>query len=120
MLPSIVPNLLVRAEDITLFASRSEALFMIFQAIFPAGRQNWLPVLESLRRASTPLISWRQRRNLLDAVMIVRGEDEALALEIMNSVDDPKLKRKIERTWVTSDPDLPRPFFWTTESGLRR
>jgi hypothetical protein len=120
MLPSIIPELLLRADDIKLFASRSEALFLIFQAVFPAGRKQWLPVLESLRRASTPLINWRQRRNLLDTVMIVRAEDEALALEIMNSVDDLKLKRKMERTWATSDPGLPRPFFWTTESGLRR
>jgi hypothetical protein len=114
MLPSIVPELLLRADDIWIFASRSEALFMLFQAIFPGGRENWLPVLESLRRASTPLINWRQRRNLLEAVMIVRGEDEALALEIMNSVVDEKLKRKMERTWATSEPHLPRPFFWIT------
>jgi|SRR5215510_1533014 len=114
MLPSIIPDLLVRAEDIKLFASRSEALFLIFQAVFPAGSEHWRPVLESLRQASMPLINWRQRRNLLDTIMIVRGEDEALALEIMNSVDDPKLKKKIERTWATSEPGLPRPFFWTT------
>src|SRR5690349_16269134 len=37
MLPAIVSNLLVRAQGIENFGSRSEALFMIFQAIFPAG-----------------------------------------------------------------------------------
>ena len=116
MLASVIPNLLLRAEDIKLFASRSEALFMIFQAVFPAGREYWRPVLESLRQASTPLINWRQRRNLLDAVMLVRGEDEELALEMMNSVADAKLKSKIERTWARSEPLLPRPFFWTTDS----
>lgn len=116
MLPSIIPNLLVRAEDITILASRSEALFLIFQAVFPAGDKHWRPVLESLRQASAPLISWRQRRNLLNAVMIVRGEDEALALEITNSVDNLKLKRKIERTWATSEPAFPRRFFWTTDA----
>jgi hypothetical protein len=116
MLPSIIPNLLLRADDIEILASRSEALFLLFQAVFSGGAQNWLPVLESLRRASTPLINWRQRRNLLDAVMIVRGEDEELALEITNSVDDPKLKRKIERTWATSEPLPPRRFFWTTDT----
>jgi len=116
MLASIVSDLLVRAQSIELFASRSEALFMIFAAIFPAGRKYWRPVLESLRKASTPLINWRQRRNLLYAVMIVRGEDEKLALEIMNSVSDPKLKKKIEREWTRSEPWPPRPFFWTTNS----
>jgi hypothetical protein len=116
MLPSIIPDLLHRAEGIQILASRSEALFLVFQAIFPAGSKHWRPVLESLRRASTPLINWRQRRNLLSAVMIVRGEDEKLALEITNSLDDPKLKSKIERTWAKSEPALPRPFFWTTNA----
>jgi len=116
MLASVIPDLLRRAEDIKLFASRSEALFLIFQAVFPAGRYYWRSVLESLRRASTPLINWRQRRNLLDAVMIVRGEDEELALEIMNSVADAKLKSKMERTWATSEPLPPRRFFWTTDA----
>jgi hypothetical protein len=115
MLPSIVPDLLRRAEDIEILASRSEALFLIFQAIFPAGSKHWRPVLESLRRASTQLMSWRQRRNLLDAIMIVRGEDEKLALEITNSIDDQKLKGKIERIWAASEPRLPRRFFWTTD-----
>jgi hypothetical protein len=115
VLPSIVPDLLHRAEDIEILASRSEALFLVFQAIFPAGSKHWRPVLDSLRRASASLISWRQRRNLLDAVMIVRGEDEKLALDITNSIDNQKLKGKIERIWAASEPRLPRRFFWTTD-----
>ena len=114
MFPSVIPELLVRAEQIENLASRSEALFLLFQAIFPAGRKHWQAVLASLRKASTPLISWRQRRNLLDAILIVRGEDEELALEIKNSLDDQKLKGKIERMWATAESRLPRQFFWTT------
>jgi hypothetical protein len=116
MLPSVIAELLLRAEEIEILASRSEALFLLFQAVFPAGRKNWLPVLESLRRASTPLISWRQKRNLSDAIMIVRGEDEQLALEIVNALDDLKLKKKIEKTLTISEPRLPRQFFWTTDA----
>jgi len=114
ILPSVIPELLRRAKDIEILGSRSEALFLLFQAVFPAGRENWLPVLQSLREASTPLISWRQRRNLCDAILIVWGEDERLALEIINGLDDAKVKKKIEKLLASSKPGVPRPFFWTT------
>ena len=78
------------------------------------GREIWFPILQSLREASTPLINWRQRRNLRDAVLIVWGEDEQLGLEIVHGLDDVKLKRKIEKMLATSERCVPRRFFWTT------
>jgi hypothetical protein len=115
-LPSVLPELLVLAKEIDLLVSRSQALFLLFQAVFPAGRESWLPVLQSLREASTPLISWRQRGNLRDAVLIVWNEDEQLAAEIINGLDDPKLKKQIEKIIASSERRFPRPFFWTTAS----
>jgi hypothetical protein len=114
LLPSIIPNLLRRAKDIENMGSRSEAIFILFQAIFPAGRHNWFPVLQSLREASIPLINWRQRRNLCEAVLIVSSEDQKLATEITNGLSDPKLKNKIEKQLATAKAHPPRPFFWTT------
>ena len=113
MLPAFIPELLLRAQDIEILASRSEALFLLFQAVFPAGREYWLTVFQSLRGASIPLISWRQRRNLCDAISIVWGEDRLLALEVLNDLDDAKLKKKIEKLLATSEPSVPREFFWT-------
>jgi hypothetical protein len=78
--------------------------------VFPASREHWLPVLDSLRQASRPLISWRQKRNLTDGIMIVRGEDEQLALEIYDAVDDEKLKKKITKLWAIHERHLPRNF----------
>ena len=116
MLASIIPELLVLAKEIKLLVSRSEALFLLFQAVFPAGQKIWLPVLESLREASTPLIGWRQRRNLTEAVLIIWSEDQNLAAELISDLSDLKLKKKIERTIATGERRLPRPFFWTTGS----
>jgi len=116
LLPSVIPELLLRAEEIELMVSRSEAVFLLFQAVFPAGREHWLPVLDSLRQASTPLISWRQKRNLADAIMIVRSEDEQLAFEIYDAVDDQKLKRKITKMWAIPELHLPRKFFWPADA----
>src|SRR6185369_2746252 len=116
LLPSVIPELLLRAEEIKLLVSRSEALFLLFQAVFPAGREHWLPVLDSLRQASTPLISWRQKRNLTDAIMIVRGEDEQLAFEIYDAIEDQKVKKKITKMWAIPERYLPRNFFWSADA----
>jgi hypothetical protein len=114
LLPSIVPDLLRRAKDIENMGSRSEAIFTLFQAVFPAGRKSWFPVLQSLREASTPLINWRQRRNLCDAVLIVRNEDPHLVREISSGLDDLKLKEKTEKLLATSKVYKPRAFFWVS------
>jgi len=114
LLSSVIPDLLLRAEDIQILSSRSEALFLLFQAVFPAGGVSWFPVFESLRMASTPLISWRQRRNLGDAILMIWNEDQPLAQEILSALDDVKLKKKVEKLLATSEPVVPRAFFWTT------
>lgn len=112
MLDSIIPELLNQAEHIELLASRSEALFLLFQAVFPAGREKWFGILQALMRASENLINWRQRRNLRDAILIVWNDDAELAKEIISHLEDSKLKRQIESGIMKSEQHLPRPFFW--------
>lgn len=114
MLPSVIPELVKRANDIENLGSRSEALFLLFQAVFPAGRKHWLAVFQSLREASAPLRNWRQRRNLGDALSIVWTEDKPLAQEVVSALEDVKLKTKIEKLLTAEEQALPRPFFWTT------
>ena len=109
-LDALIPELLNQAEQIELFASRSEALFLLFQAVFPAGREKWLVVLRALLKASAPLISWRQKRNLRDAVLIVWNEDVELAEEIISHLEDGKLKRQIEIRIKNSELWTPRRF----------
>lgn len=117
-LPGIMEDLLLLSEDVSPKASRSEALFLLFQAVFPAGRDHWRPVLRSLCDASIPIVHWRQGRNLLDTVLIVSNEDPSLASELIEMVDDPKLKGRIERALV-SQASYVRPFFWTSD-GVKR
>jgi hypothetical protein len=111
-LVEIIPQLLDRAKAIDLLASRSEALFLVFQAVFPAGREKWLEVFRALIGASNPLINWRQKRNLRDTILIVWSEDQELANEIIANVPDSKLRRQIERRIANADIPLPRAFFW--------
>ncbi len=108
----ITPELLNRAKEIELLASRSEALFLIFQAVFPAGREKWFDILDALIKASVPLINWRQKRNLRDIILIIGNEDEELARKLINGIEESKIRRQIEKRMANLEWRLPRPFFW--------
>jgi hypothetical protein len=107
-----VPTLLRRAQDITLLASRSEALFLLFQAVRPCSYEKWHNIFESLVAASSPLLSWRQGRNLRDALLMVAGEHPRLVEEVLDKVADDKLNRHIRRRLEAREFRIPRPFFW--------
>jgi hypothetical protein len=111
-LHSIIPGLAEQTNKIDLLASRSEALFLLFQAVFPAGREYWLEVFQALQESSDPLINWRQKRNLRDAVWMVWNEDAELAKAITDKLETSRLKRQIESRIASGRRRLPRPFFW--------
>ena len=107
------PSLAV-ANEIASLASRSEALFLLFQATKPGMQTNWLPVLEGLMKASFPTLHWRQSRNLSEAILIVAAEDSSLANDILRQLPEGKLKTQIEKRLNKLDPTIPRLrlFFW--------
>jgi hypothetical protein len=110
-LRSIIPELKKEAKKIDILASRSEALFLVLQAVFPAGREYWLDILQALRESSEPMINWRQKRNLRDAVWIVWGDDKDLAQSIIDDLEGGRLKRQIESGIASGRRRLPRLFF---------
>jgi hypothetical protein len=93
-------------------ASRSEALFLIFQAVYPAGRRWWFPVLVELRDASHPAVHWRQARSIRDAVLIAASEDADFARDFCPGVRNDRARSQIERALARSERRSPRPFFW--------
>jgi hypothetical protein len=112
---TIVHPLLALANEIPSLASRSEALFLLFQATRPGMQTDWLPVLEGLIEASFPTVHWRQSRALSEAILIVAAEDSRLANDILHRLPEGKLKTQIEKRLNTLDltNNRPRVFFWT-------
>jgi hypothetical protein len=107
-----LPELLRRAQDITLLASRSEALFLLFQAVRPCSYEMWYTIFVSLVAASSPLLSWRQGRNLRDALLMIAGDYPQLAEMVLDEVADDRLNRHIRRRLAAREFIKPRPFFW--------
>lgn len=111
---TIVIPLLAVANAIPSFASRSEALFLLFQAAKPGMQTDWLPVLEGLIKASFPTLHWRQSRSLSAAILIVATDDNRLANDILHRLPDGRLKTQIEKRLIKLDPTKNRLrwFFW--------
>lgn len=111
---TIVLPLLAVANAIPSFASRSEALFLLFQATKPGMQANWLPILQELIKASFPTLHWRQRRNLSEAILMVAAEDNGLANDILHRLPEDRLKTQIEKKLNKLDPTKNRLrwFFW--------
>lgn len=113
LLRPALAELLERVPSIEPAASKSEALFILFQAVFPAGSDMWRPIFDALISGSLPVEHWRQRRNLADAIEIVWNDDKRLASQIISGLDDVKLKQRVVKAIERGRLRSPRPFFWT-------
>ena len=104
--------ILLQSQGVTPMASRSEALFLIFQAVVIGEAHAWASVFGLLMDASSPPRHWRQGRNIRDAVLIVASRDVGLAHRAMAQLDDAKLRRKLEGKLASGVCSQPRAFFW--------
>jgi hypothetical protein len=93
-------------------ASRCEALFLVYQAVFPAGRRYWLSVLSDLAGCADPTAHWRVGRAMRDAVLIAANEDLEFARDFAGRIGNDKVRAQIERGLDRLQFRPPRPFFW--------
>ena len=100
------------AARIENMGSRSEALFMVFQAAKPFAPDLWQPVLRALVAATEPALAWRQRRNVRDAIAMVTQGGPALVEEALASLSDDKTVAAVRRDLAKGRCAEPRPFFW--------
>jgi hypothetical protein len=100
------------AARIQNMGSRSEALFMIFQAAKPFAAHLWRPVFSALVAATEPALAWRQRRNIRDAIAMVVHDDRSLVEKALARLSDEKTLAAIKRDLENGRRVEPRPFFW--------
>ena len=92
--------------------SRSEALFMVFQAAKPFAPALWQPVFWALVAATEPALAWRQRRNVRDAIAMIARDDPALVKKALARLSDEKTIAAVMRDLENDKCAEPRPFFW--------
>jgi hypothetical protein len=69
---------------------RSEALFALFQSARPYDERLWRSVFLALVDAAEPALSWRQLRNLREALAMVIADSPELADAALQKVKYPK------------------------------
>ena len=109
---SILEKCVGAASSIGNMGSRSEALFMCFQAVKPGAADLWKPAFWALVKATEPALAWRQRRNIRDAVSMVAGDDPELVQSALSKLTDEKTISAISRDVENNRRAQPRPFFW--------
>ncbi len=109
---SIVEKCVGAAPSIVNMGSRSEALFLVFQAAKLGPADLWTPVFWALVKATEPALAWRQRRNIRDAIAMVAGSDPQLVETALGKLTDEKTLSAIKRDFENNRREQPRPFFW--------
>ena len=109
---SILEKCVGTASNIGNMGSRSEALFLCFQAVKPGAADLWQPAFWALVRATEPALSWRQRRNIRDAIAMVAGDDPQLAQTALCKLTDKKTISAVSSDVENNRRAQPRPFFW--------
>jgi hypothetical protein len=103
---------LQKSDVVTPAASRSEAVFLLFQAVALGSDRLWEPAFEKLALASLPSDNWRQTRNMRDAILIAATMDWPYAKAFADKLEDEKLKLAVLARMKESKLQPPRPFFW--------
>ena len=109
---SILEKCVRAASSIENMGSRSQALFMVFQAVKPGAADLWKPAFWALIKATEPALSWRQRRNIRDAIAMLAGDDPQLVQTALSKFTDEKTISAIKRDIENNRHAQPRPFFW--------
>ena len=104
-------SLLAREAEVQPASSRSEALFLLFQACFDLDAATREDFVRRLVAAHADAKHWRSRRNLIHALAMLNGRDAGLAKRIAATVDDDRVRRRMEEILRTNERMRPRPFF---------
>ena len=111
-LDGMVGRLLQTAVEIQHPVSRLDALFLVWQALFPLGSTARSSVQEVLLQACCSTEGWRARRTLRDIVLTIGRKDMAEAKRIVELMPESEYRKEAADAVATGNWQRPRRFFW--------
>jgi hypothetical protein len=100
------------ASEIENPVNRVDALFLVWQAVYPLGPRARNEVLTPLMQAARAANSWKPQRVLQSVVFMLPADERTLADEIVEAMPPGKYKRTTARRLAAGEHQEPRPFFW--------
>ena len=98
------------ARGTTPAPSRSEALFLLFQAAYPLGNRTVSPLARMLAETWLVQPNWRSERNLVHTLAMVSALNSDEYHSILASVSDDRVNRRVQRA-IGKGFTTPRNFF---------
>jgi len=99
-----------RESEVQPASSRSEALFLLFQAAFNLGETIRMDLYHRLAAAHDEAGFWRSRRNIEDAIRMIHRIDADLARHLIEGLTDPKAKKRTQNRLTVNYLAVPRTF----------
>lgn len=100
-----------RALAATPASSRADALFCLLQAAWGLGAKTRQGLVEDLAATHAQDSFWRVTRCLVDALVMVRATEPALAKRIAEGIVDPRARDKFARALEQAEPLAPQEYF---------
>jgi hypothetical protein len=101
--PSVIRSLLKEATNIENTGSKAQALYSLWQGVYPIGAQERQPVEDALIAAGLSARSWRGVDVLRQMALDVRRDDYDRALMIAHLMPECRVKRQLLRELTTSE-----------------
>lgn len=103
-------RVMTRIPEIEHAGSRTEAVFLLFQATLVGPPTLWKPVLKALMEGVEGPMHWRHARAVLDALHMVHTLDAAEAAPHMERLTDERLRKKLMADIAKQPCQRPRDF----------
>jgi hypothetical protein len=108
----MLPAVLERAGAITNPVSRVDALFLVWQAVYPLGGDTRRAALTPLLDAAAATQAWKPGW-VLELIAYMAADDEpALADLVLASIPDDRRRRAAARRLAAGERQQTRRFFW--------
>ncbi len=101
-----------QAQEITPLVSRMNALFLLWQAVWPLDPTVRRHVLDGLITACQEAPSWQAGRTFQDAILMMATDDATAAQRLIEQMPEGRYKRQAQRRLGEGQSLKPRPFFW--------
>lgn len=108
----LMPQLLALSDRIDHPVSRLEALFLLWQAVYPLGGEMRRQVQDKFVAACQAANSWKAGDRLAWAATILVSDDPEEALELVAVLREGRVKRQALRRIKSGRSESARVFFW--------
>jgi hypothetical protein len=107
-----LPKLLEASANITNPVNRLDALYLLWQAVYPAVGLARKQVSGALIAACLSADSWKAGHTMREVVLVIAQENVSEAAQFIDSMPDGVYKRQAQRRVAEGKPGYVRPFFW--------